>query len=167
MILNIEKVTSDTERILGDEVVRFEDVLGAENRMACRVEAEVRRIGDAVHVHADVTGRFSTKCHRCLDATSVEVVSGFDLLIQRGDEPAESSDEYVYLPTGQDTISLDHYIYENLIVNIPIQIFCKETCKGLCSGCGANLNREECTCTEPADPRWNELRKLRNMIPKT
>ena len=33
-------------------------------------------------------------------------------------------------------------------LELPLQFFCKPDCKGLCPVCGANLNRETCTCQE-------------------
>ena len=37
-------------------------------------------------------------------------------------------------------------VRENLLLSMPMRIKCKEDCKGLCSGCGANLNTEKCSC---------------------
>ena len=43
---------------------------------------------------------------------------------------------------------------------------CKDDCEGLCQGCGANLNRETCACSQIAndedeiDPRFAKLKDL-------
>lgn len=37
-------------------------------------------------------------------------------------------------------------IRETLLLSMPIRLKCKEDCKGLCCSCGANLNREKCSC---------------------
>ena len=37
-------------------------------------------------------------------------------------------------------------IRENLLLNMPMRIKCRENCKGLCPSCGANLNEGECSC---------------------
>ena len=45
-------------------------------------------------------------------------------------------------------------------------VLCKEDCKGLCQGCGANLNIEACSCNESAndeeiiDPRFAKLKDI-------
>jgi uncharacterized protein len=40
---------------------------------------------------------------------------------------------------------------------------CKPDCKGLCPRCGANRNRQPCTCVGD-DPRWEALANLRGRI---
>lgn len=39
-------------------------------------------------------------------------------------------------------------VRENLLLSMPMRIKCKEDCKGLCLSCGANLNREKCSCNK-------------------
>ena len=47
-----------------------------------------------------------------------------------------------------------------------LQVICKEDCKGLCQECGANLNRETCSCSQIAndedeiDPRFAKLKDI-------
>ena len=39
--------------------------------------------------------------------------------------------------------------YEDaLLLAMPLQIFCKPDCRGLCPTCGANLHPHTCTCQE-------------------
>ena len=43
---------------------------------------------------------------------------------------------------------------EELLMNMPMKILCREDCKGICNRCGANLNEGTCHCEEePKDPR--------------
>ena len=63
-------------------------------------------------------------------------------------------------------------IREDLLLALPIVFKCSPDCKGICPGCGANLNREKCTCRtksegkkgrgndEPASP-WDALSALK------
>lgn len=168
MILDLDKVSHETERIEGDEVVGFHDVSGEENRIDCHVELSVRRNGATYYLETNLRGAFSTVCHRCLESTRFELNSSFRLVVQRSvargepEGPAGEGD-FIRLPAGQARLSLDPYIHENLIVNIPMQICCSEDCRGLCSGCGRNLNREHCVCNGAADPQWDALRKLKNL----
>jgi uncharacterized protein len=44
---------------------------------------------------------------------------------------------------------------------LPMKPLCKDDCKGLCPLCGANWNRDTCTCkAEWVDPRLAVLKKL-------
>jgi uncharacterized protein len=164
MILDLEKLPSD-ERISGDEVVLFRDIAGEENRIHCHVELDVRGQGDTFYIHADLSGEFSTPCHKCLESTQYKVSPSFELVVRKVNPRSEpeaisADDSFVRLPAGQSRLEIDQYIYECLLVDIPIRITCRDDCRGLCSGCGVNLNREKCRCSVAPDPRWNELRKL-------
>ena len=165
MIIDLERVFSD-EKISEDEVVVFRDVAGEEGHVSCRVEATVRKGGETFYVHVDVNGSFSTGCHRCLESTQCSVTSSFDLVVQKADprsgpDRASTGEDFVRLTLGERRLSLDERIYESVLVNVPMQIFCKDDCKGLCSGCGVNLNLESCTCSVVPDSRWNELKQIK------
>ncbi|MFH1756381.1 MAG: DUF177 domain-containing protein [Candidatus Latescibacterota bacterium] len=62
---------------------------------------------------------------------------------------------------------MNRYIYENLIINIPIRILCDEGCKGLCPDCGADLNSNPCSCIRTTESRWDALKSLKNRFPKS
>ncbi len=50
---------------------------------------------------------------------------------------------------------------EALVLALPTQVVCSETCRGLCSHCGADLNGATCGCSdEEIDERWSRLRSL-------
>lgn len=169
MILDLEKAAS-AERITGEEVVVFRDVAGEENHIRCGLVLDVRQSGDTFYVHAELTGIFSTYCHRCLDPTPCRVTPSFDLVVRKGDphskpEPATNEEGLIQLPVGENCVTLDEHIYENVMVNIPMQILCGEECKGLCAGCGVNLNRESCRCQATPDARWDGLRR-QNGLPE-
>ena len=59
-------------------------------------------------------------------------------------------------------IDLAELVREQLLLNLPEQVFCKEDCKGLCEKCGANRNLIDCNCIEKEiDPRWSALKNLK------
>ena len=37
-------------------------------------------------------------------------------------------------------------IREQIMVNVPVNPICQESCKGICQQCGSNLNRASCQC---------------------
>jgi uncharacterized protein len=164
VILDLEKVVSG-DPVTGDEVVIFHDVGGEENRIHSRVLLDVRRPDHTFYVHADLSGEFSTVCHRCLDPTSCAVTSAFDLVVQKADPRSRVSsteEDIVVLPAGESRLELGPYIYESLMLEIPMKILCAEGCKGLCAGCGVNLNRESCRCEAAMESPFNLLKKLQD-----
>lgn len=61
-----------------------------------------------------------------------------------------------------DKIDLTELVREQILLNLPEQIFCREDCKGLCEKCGANRNLVDCNCIETeVDPRWSALKNLK------
>ena len=48
-----------------------------------------------------------------------------------------------------------------ILMNWPMQVLCKEDCKGLCPSCGANLNLTTCDCdSTDLDPRMAKIRDV-------
>lgn len=49
---------------------------------------------------------------------------------------------------SQDYIDLGELLTEQLRLQIPFQPLCKESCKGICPNCGADLNVGRCACAK-------------------
>lgn len=125
-----------------------------------------------------IAGRLGTRvelaCARCLEPVERDIAPSFDLLYQpvsaiqvREGEEIElgPEDTDVGFFTGQGLFLAD-VLAEQVNLALPMKVVCQEECRGLCSGCGANLNRERCRCGARAvDPRlaplaaWVEKRK--------
>ncbi|MBS1792639.1 MAG: DUF177 domain-containing protein [Acidobacteria bacterium] len=59
-------------------------------------------------------------------------------------------------------IDLNELAREQILLNLPEQVFCREDCRGLCEKCGGNRNLINCNCLEEAtDPRWAALKNLK------
>ncbi|MBI4720791.1 MAG: DUF177 domain-containing protein [Chitinivibrionia bacterium] len=167
MIIDFEKLTGTEDGLSADETFHVRDFQGEENAVPCRLDIMVRRSGDLYYLTVDILGALATFCHKCLDPVHHRLETSFDLVVQRGgankaEEFEEALEEYVYLPAGKHELSLDAHIYENLIVSIPMQILCRDDCKGLCTECGVNLNLETCNCVRETDHRRHILHKLKN-----
>ena len=55
---------------------------------------------------------------------------------------------------------VDELMQEVFLLEMDMKNLCSEDCKGLCSGCGADLNREPCRCKKEIDPRLAKLAQL-------
>ena len=60
----------------------------------------------------------------------------------------------------EDGLQLEEILQEQILLTLPMQRVCSETCKGICPGCGKNRNETACDCKPKADDRWEALRKL-------
>jgi uncharacterized protein len=167
MIIDFEKLSGSAPVVSGDETYGFRDYQGDESSIKCHLEVTLRCAGEIYYLNVDVTGTFDTFCHKCLEPVPYRLETSFDLMVQlgganRSEEYESSIEEYIYVPKDKHELSLDTQVYENLIMNLPMQIFCSEDCKGLCTECGVNLNVESCNCVREGDIRWSALNKFRN-----
>jgi len=126
------------------------------------IKAEVNKFEKNIlcKVHLKTVAHYT--CNRCLEMFDNPLEFGFELLFRSGKDRLETDEEDVInLPPETVEVDLSERIIENLILEIPMKVICKEDCKGICPGCGANLNQEACRCSEqPKDPRWEKLRDL-------
>ncbi len=90
-------------------------------------------------------GKFRAKiagqCVRCLDEFLQPLEAGFQELFAYLNR--HTKDEEFHVPED-GYIDLAPLVYDNLILEIPINPVCKADCKGLCMECGANLNQTTC-----------------------
>lgn len=110
------------------------------------VDAELYRSGSDVYLQGRVTGTVRCACRRCLDETHWPLEREFRfLLVKEGDEEGLEDDTGLDHYSGEE-IDLGPLIREQALLALDESVLCSEDCKGLCAGCGANLNREPCTC---------------------
>ena len=57
-------------------------------------------------------------------------------------------------------VPFDHFVEEELQLELPMKALCREACRGLCPQCGADRNAAPCTCAPPPDERWKSLKTL-------
>lgn len=101
---------------------------------------KMKNTADVVSLKATVSGLYRTECDRCLDEVVVPLEARIDTIVTEN----ESKDDSVTLRGGK--IDLVKTAYDALSLEIPLIVHCSEECKGICQGCGANLNREACRC---------------------
>lgn len=89
-------------------------------------------------------------CDRCLqDVTfsrSSEICEQFSKDVSEGCQPINGEE-----------LDFTEVIRANVCNLLPMKISCTDDCLGLCSMCGKNLNKEQCSCEKPIDPRFAEL----------
>ena len=75
------------------------------------------------------------------------------------DDRVKDLDEQSYL-TGYN-LDADRLVCNELSLNLPMKVLCKEDCKGICNRCGANLNYGICGCdTRSLDPRMAVIQDI-------
>jgi uncharacterized protein len=136
------------------EASRFNEVEDRSARVITPVayELTVRKFDNLVTVQGSVECTMSITCSRCLDDFTLGLKAFLDIkLTPRTKTPRVSEVELrlddmdVYYYEG-DEIDLDPFIYEEVLLNVPLRPVCTEDCKGICPVCGRNKNVEDCQC---------------------
>lgn len=111
---------------------------------------------------------FDTVCDRCLEEVPTVLTLQFDREVTSPDITADSSED------GDDgeedldfmegyQINVETFVYNEILLNWPMKILCKEACKGICKVCGKNLNEGDCGCDRfVPDPRMAAIKDIFN-----
>jgi len=104
------------------------------------------------------------QCDRCLKPIGQEVGLAFERevspVLEDGAEISEEDDAGIMEGYSLNTETL---IYNEILMNQPEKVLCKEDCKGICMVCGHDLNDGECGCdTFVPDPRMAVLQDIFN-----
>ncbi len=128
------------------------------------VEISVNKTGDELILQGTVVTKVEVECSRCLENFESEVKSRLQFVIQLLEisQPQDSDDDdYVILPKTTQEYDIGQRVREAILLELPLKPLCSETCLGLCSMCGINLNESDCDCTpDKADERWDSLKQL-------
>ncbi|MEO8596858.1 MAG: DUF177 domain-containing protein [Candidatus Solibacter sp.] len=121
--------------------------------------------GGQLRVRGKYTAEILAQCHRCLVRVRYPLATEFDLFYQPASDAPE--EEEVKIGAGEadigfyeDGLELGDILQEQILLALPMQRVCSETCKGICPVCGKNRNESSCDCKPVADNRWNALRNL-------
>ncbi len=119
-----EEVTAQDIGLVTEDYIKVKDPIS--------VKASAQKAENTVLVTVEAQGEFESFCARCLEpiVKNWQKEFFFDFKIQ---------------PTTEH-IELDEDIRQELMLNFPAKILCRDDCKGLCKNCGVNLNLEKCKC---------------------
>ncbi len=136
------------------------DVLDGVDGASAEAVGAVANHGGYVELTAVLTVRGVGRCARCLDEVPFEKCFDVKRPVVKALREADDDGEYI-VADGDGYLSLRPVFEEELILNFPSRLLCKEGCRGLCPKCGANLNEGDCGCsTAEVDPRLEVLRAL-------
>ena len=169
VVLNLEAV--DEGRNVLNFVVTAEKIGLADPYFqfpsAVEVDLVVNRSLHTMSVKASVRFALAGECCRCLGRAEENVKVNLDFLIQRMDATPEElealaeDEDVVIVDPGLRELDLTGRIREVATLELPMRVYCRDDCRGLCPQCGQNLNDGDCQCVElKVDPRWESLAKL-------
>jgi uncharacterized protein len=128
---------------------------GAPVELALRLESVVDGVLVSVELHAPV----AAECGRCLDPVTDELdVSLAELFVY---EPDPDDDEVPVL--DGDYLDLEPVLRDAVVLALPLNPICDESCLGLCPVCGERVEDLDPDHSHDAiDPRWAVLAPLKD-----
>ena len=161
MLLNVQKIiNAPGERI----PFQFDlDMSGVDFGGLYPIQNPVAVAGSVENTAGMLTLRFTADsilkavCDRCLKPFDLPKQVRCEYLLAETLEN-EDHDDMIQLENG--AVDVGELARTAFILEMDTKTLCSEDCKGICPGCGVNLNLGACTCKRPADPRLAVLAKL-------
>ena len=141
------------------------EIEGVEFRDVMNVKIDIQKVRDEYYCHGSANVPVEQECSRCLNPFDAELSGNFNFIVRTSEgsntEGAGDEEDVLYTKVNEPVVELNEVIRETLLLSLPLKPLCNEDCKGLCPGCGVNLNEETCECrNEEADERWEGLKDL-------
>lgn len=158
--------TSFDFQIAPDEIDLEGEVVNLKD--AVKVEGNLKKGIAQTDVQGIISAEIEVECSRCLQPAEIFLNFPFEAAFvtaenytQEKEAELRADDLEISVFEG-NKIDLTELAREQILLNLPTQVFCREDCKGLCQKCGANLNLIDCKCEKKEiDPRWAALRNLK------
>jgi len=171
MKITIEGITEDGTGFDLTEEGKNIEKLAAEKHLSVifpiKAHIDVRRSGRSIDVEGDLKTAVSLACSRCLKDFEYPVESHFTNCLELGsvrqkEKELTKEDIEVTFFEG-DELDTDSILLEEVSLLLPLAPICREDCRGLCPGCGADLNKGPCGCEkkEKTDARFAKLEGFR------
>jgi len=165
LILERQDVVLEREGLPSSMGVKLEDGLFPGPLV---VHAEISKSGESFLAQGWAKGRMRSICDRCLIGIEGPFQSSFVVHYRQAAGEVMDHEEKEKELSGEDTdtvlfngkeIDLSDEVRQSVMLALPMRALCREDCRGLCAGCGADLNRESCRCPDPPrDSRWEALK---------
>jgi uncharacterized protein len=121
---------------------------------------------DRLDVQGSIEVWLSQRCSRCASSFAQTVERDYLRVFLRAayhDDAEETELSNTDLDREElvnDRLDLRIVLGEELLLALPSKPLCMDDCRGICAGCGAELNEQECSCKPEVDERWAALKAL-------
>lgn len=117
----------------------------------------IKNTAGVVELNADLIISFDFDCDRCAEHFVKELIIPMEHTLVN-ELNNEDNDELLLVEDMM--LDIDELALSDILLNLPMKFLCSDSCKGVCAGCGKNLNKENCICKKEIDPRFEALRAL-------
>ena len=179
--IDLKKLPDQTTSYSFELNQKFFDAIDHEDVRKGNVKAELtvtKTIG-AFEFDINLFGVVNIPCDRCLDEMDQEIDTTNRLVVKLGEEYFEESDEIVIIPEDEGAINIAWYLYEFIVLNIPIKhvhkpdkcnrammsVYRKHQAVQLSdddNNDSDDSDDSDDASEQDTDPRWDALKKLKN-----
>jgi len=155
MIINVNKISEQGYAL--NDTIDIDSALLLEDESffleGLNYQVFLKRENQRIQAQGKIKTTISLACVRCLEQFELKINSRFDIILfpkEMVDLRSTSLDdeELEYIFFENDQIDLEKILIEQVNLFIPFKPICDPGCKGICPGCGANLNHSACPCEE-------------------
>ncbi|HEY2989733.1 MAG TPA: DUF177 domain-containing protein [Candidatus Binatia bacterium] len=130
------------------------------------IRVAYHRSGTDLFFQGSIAGTIEGHCSRCLKGYTFPLDKRFDFVLvpdTRSAKSKELNQEDMGLSFySEEEINLSPLIREQVLLALPTRPLCDENCRGLCPGCGIDLNQASCQCSSAkGDPRMAFFRDIK------
>ncbi len=138
------------------------------NNVNVDVNLELDKKTTLLELHFNISGYVNVNCDITNEPYNQPINNTFDLVVKFGDEYNDEFDDILIVPHGTYEINIQQYIYELIILSMPI----KRVHPGIEDGTldseilkkieelSPKQKKDKKTEDDDIDPRWNTLKKL-------
>jgi uncharacterized protein len=170
MIVELADIEGSSRRIDIELSPKLLDLEDSDLRLKSdlHVAGEIEKTSAEVIVRGSITGEGEIECSRCLQPVDQKLKIDFQANFVTPEHFSLDKENEVSISDLDtdvlegDRIEIEDIVREQILLNVPEQVFCKPDCRGLCPKCGSNRNLIDCKCDlNETDPRWAALKNLR------
>jgi uncharacterized protein len=132
------------------------------NGLALR--GRLSRTGDDYLLVGHIGGVLETTCARCLEPARVAVDASLAVTFVPADEDEDLGEDADVVGFAGGEINVADEVRDEILLAVPLQTLCSDSCRGLCAVCGGNRNVVACECeadARAAASRFAALGKLK------
>ncbi|MET7525040.1 DUF177 domain-containing protein [Streptomyces sp. NPDC005248] len=159
----------DAPRDLG-----IDGVIGVPEGAPVELDLRLESVMEGVLVTGTARASVEGECVRCLEPLRQEVAADFQEMFSYPDaddrgrvkaEPAddaEDDEDRLFIEDG--LFDLEPVLRDAVVLALPMQPVCRESCAGLCSECGIRLDENPGHHHDAVDIRWAALQGLAETV---
>ncbi|ATW50807.1 YceD family protein [Streptomyces xantholiticus] len=148
------------------------DVIGVPEGAPVELDLRLESVMEGVLVTGTARAGAEGECVRCLEPLRHEVAADFQELFTYPDaddrgrtaEPVDDEEDEDRLFLEDGMFDLESVLRDAVVLALPMQPVCRETCAGLCPECGIRLDENPDHHHDAVDIRWAALQGLAETI---